>query len=116
VIEDVVEPIVAYTGDTTIKGLFGVPVLLEVETLIMELTFLCDNVMPNVAVNRGHIHLYQFASNIERFHNRNIIFTHFSARYELQEIIQNIEKKITPKEGQNYYVGFEGKVFKLFKK
>lgn len=81
-IEDVVtNPVFAYTGDTTAKAYEINPILFQVQTLAMEMTFFQDYKEENAA-KLGHTHINDVIAIADRFENREIFLVHHSARYD----------------------------------
>lgn len=81
VLEDAVsEPVFAYTGDTTAKAYEVNPILLQVHTLAMEMTFFQDY-HENEAKRHGHTHINDLIKLADKFENKNIVLVHNSARY-----------------------------------
>ncbi|HXT84068.1 MAG TPA: hypothetical protein VN704_07030, partial [Verrucomicrobiae bacterium] len=91
-------PIIAFTGDTTIKGVLQNPEFLQAEILIIECTYLNVNkkgkglTSPSLASQRGHIHEQDLIQNQEKFKNKFIVVTHISRRHTSQEIQKSLER------------------------
>jgi hypothetical protein len=51
------EPLVAFSGDTTLPGLLACDAALRARVLIMELTSLDAGLPPDKCTARGHVHL-----------------------------------------------------------
>jgi ribonuclease Z len=80
-LEDVVtNPVFAYTGDTTAKAYEINPILLQVQTLAMELTFFQDY-PEEEAAKHGHTHINDVIKMADRFENKEVVLVHPSARY-----------------------------------
>lgn len=77
-------PVFAYTGDTTVKAYETNPVLLEVQTLAMELTFF-EEYDEVAAENHGHTHINSLKKIADKFNNKQIVLVHPSARYNKQD-------------------------------
>lgn len=84
--QEIVEPLLAFTGDTTIDVVEQVEVVRKARLLIIEATFLDDRVSPESAHERGHVHLSQIAERAELFENEALLLTHFSPRYPDREV------------------------------
>ncbi|CAM6084994.1 unnamed protein product [Calypogeia fissa] len=54
-------------------------------------TFVNETMSVEHARDYGHVHLSEVAALADRFKNFNILFIHFSARYEAEEITRAIE-------------------------
>jgi len=86
----------AYTGDTTGEGI--APPVLGARTLCVELTFL-DNVTPDFAKDRGHIHIQDLASLASRgalAACERLVLMHFSARYSNRQIADGVKAHLPP--------------------
>ncbi len=85
-------PKVAYLGDSTIEGLDRNSDMYMAEILIMETTFLAPRHRMEKIRKMGHIHLSDVIARADRFQNQVIIGSHFSARYNDQQIQRRIQK------------------------
>lgn len=83
---EIVGPLLAFTGDTTIDVVEQVEVVRKAPLLIIEATFLDDRISPEAARERGHVHLTQIAERADLFENEAILLTHFSPRYPDREV------------------------------
>lgn len=92
--EPVDTTIIAFTGDTIIDALDKNPELYEAELLIMEVSFWDETVPVEKARMHGHIHIDEVVARAERFKNKNLLFTHSSARYSTKLIISTLAKKL----------------------
>lgn len=88
-------PYIGYTGDTTIEGILNNPEFLQVQLLITECTFYCDETREN-AKKYKHVHILDIIENRDEFKNKQIILTHKSKRYE-GEIFEGIKKDLITK-------------------
>ncbi len=112
IVSEIIEtPIIGYTGDTRIEGIFNNPDFLNVQVLITECSYLGidkveehqdedeaedydvvrgegDNILKCKA--RGHIHLNEIYENREKFNNKLLILCHFSRRYRKEEILDKV--------------------------
>lgn len=86
--------IFAFTGDTTIDFLktFHKPV----EVLFMETTFIDHHKPISAAREWGHIHLEEWANDLDKIPAEKIVLIHLSARYSLSNIQEILLKKISP--------------------
>ncbi|CAM6101055.1 unnamed protein product [Calypogeia fissa] len=86
-------PEVAFSGDTTADFITDEANkdALEAKLLIMEATFVNETMSVEHARDYGHVHLSEVAALADKFKNLNILFIHFSARYEAEEITRAIE-------------------------
>jgi ribonuclease Z len=89
--EDTFVPEIAFTRDTTIEGILREPIFLQARVLIMECTFLDDEVSPETAREYGHVHVTDIIEHSDKFANECIILTHFSARYSRTRVENLIE-------------------------
>lgn len=90
------EPLIGYTGDTTINGVLKHPEFLSVPLLIMECTgFEKDDI---IECRLGeHIHIDDINENYNKFNNIKIILFHFSQKYKNVEQIEYYIKKLDEK-------------------
>lgn len=80
-IEDKVEvPVLAFTGDTRVDVLDQVAVLQQAETLVIECSFVGEDVSVKQAREMGHVHLDELLARAALLRNR-VVLCHFSARY-----------------------------------
>ena len=88
-------PLVSYSGDTVIEGIFCHPDVMRSELLIMECTILDDSLSVQETRNRGHVHLDELLKHADKFVGiPDILLCHFSARYKPNEIKEKIENRI----------------------
>ena len=76
----------AYATDTLPEVLDRNPWLFEVQTLIMECTFLDERKSVANARAGCHIHLDQLLDYLPKFSNKNIVLMHFSQLYTPREV------------------------------
>jgi ribonuclease Z len=88
--------VVAYTGDTSPRGLDDYPPVYEARVLITELSFIRPNHRRDKIHKFGHMHLDDFLERADRFKNEVIICSHFSTRYHPQEVRRMVEGKLPP--------------------
>lgn len=95
--EDHYEPLIGYTGDTTINGVLQYDIFLNVPFLIMECTGF-DDEDKDICFLGKHIHIENIKENYNKFNNEKIMLFHYSQKYhdknELIEYIKNYEKLI----------------------
>ncbi|KAK9836986.1 hypothetical protein WJX81_004421 [Elliptochloris bilobata] len=91
-------PEVAFTGDTSAEFILhpGNEDVLRARLLIMELTFLDDEVTVEHARSFGHMHIDEFVEHAERFQNEAILLIHFSARYTAARIVELLDERLPP--------------------
>ena len=85
-------PVLAFTGDTRIEVIERTPELERVDTLVMETSFVDERVSVDEARAMGHIHLDEVRDRHELFQSRDVVFTHFSARYGATDIAAAIAR------------------------
>jgi ribonuclease Z len=85
---------VAYLGDSAPAGLDACPAMFEAEVLIMEVTFVAQRHRKDKIHKFGHIHLDDLIERRERFRNELIIASHFSTRYNSNQIRAHVQKAI----------------------
>ena len=86
--------LLGYTGDTIIDSVINSDIMMNVDTLIIECTFLDNYVNIETARKRGHIHLDEIITNHKKFNNKQIILMHFSNTYKDNEITTIINNKM----------------------
>ncbi len=87
-------PLLAFSGDTRIDLVEREEVVRKAQVLILECTFIDDRVSVEMARKSGHVHLYEWAERAELFENEKILLTHFSARFNAQEIEAALDKHL----------------------
>lgn len=94
----IVAPEIAFTGDTTVDFITD-PANEEVfraKLLIMECTFLDDEMSPEDAKERGHMHIDDLVQHADKFQNEAILLIHFSSRYSKDRIQELLAAKLPP--------------------
>lgn len=89
-------PVVAFTGDTTVDVLDREPLLKQVKLLVMEVTFVDDQVSAAQARRRGHVHLDELVERLEDVSCEHILLTHLSARYGHGYAEQKVRARLPP--------------------
>jgi ribonuclease Z len=84
----------AYATDTTLDVIETSPEVLTADVLVMECTFLGEDVDVQSARNHGHIHIDEIVANADKFENKHIVLMHFSARYSNDEIQTLVDEKL----------------------
>ena len=87
-------PIVAYTGDTSPKGLDDNPLFYEAKILITEMTFVAPDHRKEVIHKNGHMHLDDFVKRQDNFKNELVIASHLSTRYSRREAEKHLKRKL----------------------
>lgn len=93
-------PLLAFSGDTRAEVLERTPELAEVETLIVETSFLDQRVTVEEARSMGHIHLDEIVARHELLRGRDVVFTHFSARYgpaDIERALTRLPDSLRPR-------------------
>lgn len=88
-------PRVAFTGDTQIEFLDLSPHIREVETLIMEITYIDEKKPVEAARKWGHIHFSEFKPRVSEIKSKNIIWIHLSARYSRAQAQELIDRELS---------------------
>ena len=87
VIEEVIEhALLAVTGDTLVEVVEKQPHLLDVDTLVLECTFLDGRKQLADARAGGHVHLDELMPFAGAFRNRQLVLSHFSQLYRSDEV------------------------------
>ena len=87
-------PRLAYLGDSRPEGLDNNPDMYRAEILIAEMTFVAPSHRKDKIHKHGHMHLDDVAQRRDRFKNEQIIFAHFSTRYQARQIRDFVDKQI----------------------
>ncbi|NNJ24194.1 MBL fold metallo-hydrolase [Alienimonas chondri] len=94
---EVREPLVAYTGDTSPKGLFetdGGRDALRAKLLITEMTFFRPDHRRAKIHKFGHMHLDDIVEHAEDFQNEAVLFVHASTRTGERPFRRAVEKRL----------------------
>jgi len=91
---EVQTPIVAYTGDTSARGLDDNPEFYEAQVLITEMSFVSPAHRPEALRKWGHMHLRDFVERRDRFKNELVIAGHFSTRYRDETVRRLVEQAL----------------------
>ncbi|XP_061360695.1 tRNase Z TRZ2, chloroplastic [Gastrolobium bilobum] len=90
----ILSPEVAFTGDTTSDFMLD-PLnadALRAKILITEATFLDESFSIDHARQHGHTHLFEIIKNAQWIRNKAVLLTHFSSRYNIEDIRQAASK------------------------
>ena len=101
--EELLEPLVAFTGDTQIEFLQSHPDIFKAKVLLMECTYIDDRRTIEKTRQWGHIHLDELLPYLDLFHNEKVCFIHLSARYKSPEAQRILQDKL----GDRYKAPFE---------
>lgn len=90
---------VAFPGDTNLSILMkpGGDVVRKARVLLLECTFIDDEVSPKDTFRTGHIHIEDFihAAREGAFENEVILLTHFSARYAPDYVRETVARRLS---------------------
>ncbi len=89
-------PLVAFVGDSRIDVLLREGVVRTARLLVLEVTFLDEQVSVESTREMGHVHLDEVVEHAELFENEALLFTHFSARYTARDILRALDAKLPP--------------------
>ena len=84
----------AYLGDSAPAGLDACPAMFEADVLIMEMTFVTAQHRKERIHKFGHMHLDDLIERRDRFANKLVIASHFSTRYQYNQIVRTVEKRL----------------------
>ncbi|MGC4092886.1 MAG: MBL fold metallo-hydrolase, partial [Polyangiaceae bacterium] len=84
--------VLGFTGDTRIEVLETNPELAQVDTLVMEASFVDGRVSVEEARAMGHVHLDEVIARHDWFQNRELVLTHFSARYGARQVDEALQR------------------------
>jgi ribonuclease Z len=87
-------PVLAYTGDTSPKGLDINPEMMQAKVLITEMTFVASKHRKEKIHKHGHMHLDDFVERRQAFQNELIVAAHYSVRYNAEQVQRIVSKKI----------------------
>lgn len=87
-------PLLSFTGDTRVEVLERTPELQQTECLVIETSFLDDLVPVAQARQMGHIHLDELLARRELLPQRDLVFSHFSARYSANDVARLLQQKL----------------------
>ena len=84
----------AYLGDSAPEGLDACPAMFEADVLIMEMTFVAARHRKERIHKFGHMHLDDLIERRERFANKLVIASHFSTRYQSNQIVSTVQRRL----------------------
>jgi ribonuclease Z len=94
VAQEVRIPRLAYTGDTSPRGLDDTPAMYEAQVLITELTFVFPSHRKDKIHKFGHMHLDDLVERRQKFRNELVIAAHLSMRYHHKQVRDHVQKVI----------------------
>jgi ribonuclease Z len=92
VAEEVLHPVLFYTGDTDRGILERNEAIYRAEVLMIECSFVAEGHQDRAAKYR-HIHFSDIAEFADRFENTIIVLTHFSRRYSREQIRDTLRRR-----------------------
>lgn len=87
-------PVLSFTGDTRVEVLEHTPELAGTECLVIESSFLDEQVSTAQAREMGHVHLDELLARAELLPQRDVVLSHFSARYGAAGVQRILERKL----------------------
>ncbi len=87
-------PLLSFTGDTRVEVLERNAELQATETLVIETTFLDERVTTEGAREMGHIHLDELLARAELLPKREVVLSHFSARYDDEDVLRIVGARL----------------------
>lgn len=98
------EPEIAFTGDTMSDFIIDEnnTDVLRAKVLVLESTFVNNEMTVEHARDYGHTHLSEIISYADRLQNKAILLIHFSARYTVEEIQQAVGALPPPLAGRTF--------------
>ncbi|KAL6999997.1 mitochondrial 3'-tRNA processing endonuclease Trz2 [Sarracenia purpurea var. burkii] len=92
--DTILSPEVAFTGDTMSDFMLDPRSAdaLRAKVLITEATFLDEGFSIEHAREHGHTHLFEIIEHAQWIRNKAVLLTHFSSRYNLEDIRQAVSK------------------------
>lgn len=89
--ENILEPFLAYSGDTTIDGILQHPDMLHAHILFVECTYIRSdnqaNDTPEEAIRRGHIHEDHIDTLLKSASVDHLVIFHLSCRYNQSQVV-----------------------------
>lgn len=86
--------ILSFTGDTRVEVLERCTELAHSECLVIESSFLDELVPTAEAREMGHIHLDELLARAELLSQPDIVLSHFSARYTVEDVARILKRKL----------------------
>ena len=87
-------PVLSFTGDTRVEVLEENPELQHTECLLIEASFLDERVSVAQAREMGHVHLDELIARRQLLPHKDVVLSHFSARYSSAEILGLLKRKL----------------------
>lgn len=102
--ETVLDPMVAFTGDTQIEFIGKDPDVGKAKILFVEVTF-WDEAKPVMEARRwGHLHLDELLEALPRLENERIVLIHASVRYSTAFLQAALDKRLRPEDRERVVV------------
>lgn len=94
VTQETLTPLVAFTGDTSPKGLDAHPDVFKAQVLITEMTFFRPEHRKEKIHKFGHMHLDDILDRADQFENELIILSHLSTRTHEGQARQALRERV----------------------
>lgn len=101
---EVREPLVAYLGDSSPKGLDNSPDMYQAKILIAEMTFVAPEHRKEKIHKHGHMHLDDWVDRAAMFENELVIAAHLSTRYHPRQVEKMVKKKLPDMLGERLHL------------
>lgn len=88
--EELLHSLLFYSGDTG-SDIFDNEEIFDYENVVMECTFVSPEQRAD-AVKWHHLHIDDFLLHVHKFRSKNLVLTHFSARYNREQINAAVTK------------------------
>lgn len=92
--EEVRDSLIAITGDTRFDGVAHQSDVLSARRLVMEATFLDDAVPPDLAREKGHVHLDEIVAAADDLQCEVLVLNHFSTRYSREDVDRILAERL----------------------
>jgi len=96
--ETLLDPVVAFTGDTKIEFLESDPDVLRAKILFLEATFWDDDKPVAHARKWGHTHIDEILEILPQLRNEKIVLIHASVRYSSAYLEEILAKRLAPED------------------
>ena len=86
----------AFCGDTVFDVVEREELVRAARILVLEVTFLEQDVSVESARRRGHVHLDELVRGASLLNNEHIVLTHFSGRYPQEAVDRILDERLPP--------------------
>lgn len=93
--EEVIEPLIAFTGDTQIEFMKTSPQALKAKILVVEVTYFGSKKSVAAAREWGHIHFDELVPLLDMIESEKIVLIHASRRHSRHEIQKAILNQVS---------------------